>query len=175
MPLSHSIFLIGYRGTGKSTIAELMAARLGADWVDSDDAIEQSAGCSIAEIFRDQGEPVFRDLEEQTIANLAAGPARVLSLGGGAVLRESTRQRLKKEQVVWLQASAAVLAERLSGDSSTAKRRPSLTGQGTLEEIEQVLAVRTPIYQECATLVVDTDRHTPDEVAGKIVEQLSSA
>jgi len=172
MPISHSIFLIGYRGTGKTTVAKLLAGQLKAEWIDSDDLIEQEAKQCIADIFSQQGEPVFRDLEEKVVAELATSQPRIVSLGGGAVLRPATRDRLKGQQVVWLKASPQVLAERLAEDGTTADRRPSLTGQGVAEEIEQVLAVRTPIYEECATIVVDTQGCTPQQVAEQIAEHM---
>lgn len=175
MPIPPRIFLIGYRGTGKTTVAKLLAERLSSAWVDSDDLIEQEAGQSIAEIFSQQGEAFFRDLEEKAVAELVSGEPRIVSLGGGAILRNATRDRLRGEQVVWLKASPQVLAERLTSDTATADRRPSLTGQGVAEEIEQVLAVRTPIYEQCATIVVDTQGRTPAEVAEQIASRMAAA
>lgn len=167
------IFLTGYRGAGKSHVARLLAERLSTDWVDSDDEIERQAGVSIAQMFAEQGEPAFRDLEEQVITQLCQGDQPIVALGGGAILRESTRQRLAAAgSVVWLRATAETLAERLATDSTTGDRRPSLTGQGVLEEITQVLAKRTPLYQVCATLTVDTDKKPPADIADEIIERL---
>lgn len=174
MDFDHSIYLIGYRGTGKSTVARQLAEQLEAQAVDSDELIAQRAGCSIAEIFAQQGEPAFRDLEQQVVAELAAGEPQVVALGGGAVLREANRQAIAGAPVVWLQASPAVLAQRLAADSISASQRPSLTRAGLLGEIEQVLTERTPVYRQCATFEVDTEGRSPAEVAEVIYRQLTS-
>ncbi|QDT69544.1 Shikimate kinase 2 [Planctomycetes bacterium MalM25] len=167
---------MGYRGCGKSTVARLLAERL--DWqaIDSDDEIEHEAGVSIAEMFATQGEPAFRDLEERVVARLAQREKTVVALGGGAVLREETRDRLGAAgPVVWLTASAETLAARIAGDASSADRRPSLTGQSGaagLGEVERVLAEREPIYRDCATVAMDADGRTPAAIADEIAAWL---
>jgi len=167
------IALIGYRGTGKTTIARLLAGRLSFDWVDADVEVELVAGKSIAAIFAAAGESAFRDLEAQVVAELCARQRTILAMGGGAVLRESNRNCLAQcQQVVWLQASAAVIDERLSSDPTTGARRPNLTNRGGRHEIEQLLAEREPIYRSCATLEVDTDNKDPAEIAGEIYRRL---
>lgn len=173
MPIEHSIFLIGYRGTGKSTVARHLAQRLGLEYLDSDKMIVEQAGQTIAEIFAKSGEASFRNIEQQVIASLGKDRPAVIALGGGAVLREANRLAIAGCAVVWLTASAAVLAERLSADTESDTQRPTLTGAGLTEEIEQVLAERMPIYRECATLVVDTDSRTAPEVAEKVYRQLA--
>jgi len=175
--MSHSpIALIGYRGTGKTTVARELARRLGYDWVDADVEVELRAGCSIAEIFADSGEPAFRDLETQVVVELCQREKTVLALGGGAVLRKANQKCLVRcQQVIWLQASAAGIAARLGGDPTTASRRPNLTNRGGLHEIEQLLATREPIYRACATLEVDTEDKAPAEIAGEIVVALGPA
>jgi shikimate kinase len=168
------LFLIGYRGSGKSTIARLVAERLGWAAVDSDDLIESAAGKSIAAIFAEDGEPAFRDLEEEVVASLCEADRTVVALGGGAVLRETTRERLKNAgPVVWLTASAATLAERIDADTATASRRPSLTGVGAAEEVGRLLAVREPTYRECATVAITVDGRTPEAIADEIVAVLN--
>src|SRR5262245_31375942 len=123
-----NLLLIGYRGTGKSTVAHLLAERLGWRSVDSDERIEELAGCSIADIFASQGEGAFRDLESQVVAELAAGDQTVLSLGGGAVLRPENRATLAAAgPMVWLTASPETLWGRIQADPETAARRPNLT------------------------------------------------
>lgn len=172
--MSPPVLLIGYRGTGKSTVVGLLARELGLEAVDSDRLIEQRSGCSIADIFAQDGEPAFRALESQVVAELCARDNIVGALGGGAILDLDSRRRLTESAlVVWLTASPTVLAERLSIDAATASQRPSLTGRGVVEEIESVLAERLPLYRECADLEVDTTNRTPADVAAWIIELLS--
>lgn len=167
------IALIGYRGTGKTTVAALLAAKLDYAWIDADVEVEQRAGKSIATIFADSGEPAFRDLEAAVVDDLCRRKRTVLALGGGAVLRKSNQKCLARcRAVIWLQASAEVIAERIKGDATTAERRPNLTNRGGRQEIEQMLVTRGPIYRACATLEVDTEGKDPAEIADKIVAAL---
>jgi len=168
-----NIVLIGYRGTGKTTVAQELASRLGCDWVDSDAEIERHAGKSIAAIFETVGESGFRELESQRLAELTQRERLVLAVGGGAVLRESNRDRLKSfGHVVWLTADPATILARISGDATSESRRPNLTNVGGLTEIEQVLARRRAIYARCADLVVDTEGKMPADVADEIIRRL---
>ncbi|MCA9061158.1 MAG: shikimate kinase, partial [Planctomycetaceae bacterium] len=154
--------LIGYRGCGKSSVAPLLAAALNWQWIDSDHVIEETAGCSIREIFEREGEGGFRDREQQVISDLCAGDRLILAAGGGAILRDINRKIMKASgPVIWLEAAPAVLAERIAGDQATAARRPSLTGRSVTEEVAEVLAVREPIYREAATVIVQADQGTP--------------
>ena len=169
MPLQR-IALIGYRGTGKTTVARQLAALLGWDWVDADVEVELRAGKSIAAIFADGGEAAFRDLEAAVVAELCGRTRVVLALGGGAVLREESRSAVAGcDAVVWLRAPVEEIERRLGGDPTTAGRRPNLTNSGGRQEIERLLAVRTPIYAACATVVVDTEGKSPAEIAAEIV------
>ncbi len=168
-----TIALIGYRGTGKTTVAQLLAQQLGLEWVDADVEVERRAGRSIATIFADAGEAAFRDLEADVVRQLCQRHNTVLAFGGGAVLRQQNRHHLTTCQaVVWLQASAATIAQRIAGDPTSTQRRPNLTNQGGRQEIEQLLAIREPIYASCATLTVDTNQRGPAEIAHEIVASL---
>ena len=170
---SSSIALIGYRGTGKTTVAQVLARQLGFDWVDADVEVELRAGKSIAAIFAEAGEATFRDLEAEVVAELCEREQTVLALGGGAVLRADNRDCLTRcQQIVWLQAAAETIARRMQADPSTADRRPNLTNRGGLHEIEQMLAQRDPIYRACATLEVDTEGKDPAEIAAEIAASL---
>jgi shikimate kinase len=167
------IFLIGYRGTGKSAVARELAARLGFSWIDADEAIEQHAGKSIARIFADDGEPAFRQMEAGIVADLTGERRTVVALGGGAVLRDETRQTIRAAgPVVWLTASVTTIIERVTADTTTGHRRPNLTAAGGRAEIEKLLAARTPLYRECATLSVDTEGKTAAQVADEIAASL---
>jgi shikimate kinase len=161
---------IGYRATGKTTLAKLIAQRLGWDWIDADVEIERRAGKSIARIFAEDGEPAFRDLEVAVIADLCQRDRLALAAGGGAPLRAESRQAMRKAgKVVWLTARPETILARMSGDATTAGRRPSLTGKDPLTEIVEVLARREPVYRETADLVLDTESRTPDALAAAIV------
>ena len=167
-----NVALIGYRGVGKSAVAKLLALRLGWDWIDADVEIELRASKSIAEIFADDGEQAFRDLESTIVAELAQRPSTVIALGGGAVLREQNQAALAPCTIVWLRASVQTILARIAADPATAARRPNLTVAGGRTEVESLLAAREPIYRRIAAIVVDTDDKTPAEVAEAILAQL---
>jgi shikimate kinase len=174
IPTTTLISLIGYRGTGKSTVAKLLASKLGWTWVDSDEEIERRAGKSIKEIFQDGGEPAFRDWESTVIADVLQRDKLILSLGGGAGLRPQNRAAIRRGQVIWLTADPRTIELRVSGDPSTSARRPNLTTAGGLAEIEHLLSLREPLYRECADGAVDTVGRTPDQVVDEIVCLLTS-
>jgi shikimate kinase len=169
-----NIFLIGYRGSGKTTVAAALAEQLGWPWVDADVELERRAGQSIRQIFATSGEPAFRDLESAVVADLSQRDQHIIALGGGAILREQNRQAIRgRGKTVWLQASPEALLARIQGDQSTAERRPSLTGQGGLAEIRELLAARTPLYAACADLALDAEHQSPAEIARQIISSLS--
>jgi len=168
-----NLVLIGYRATGKTTLARLLARRLAWDWIDADVEIERRAGKSIARIFAEEGEPAFRDLEAEVIAELCRQQRLVLAAGGGAPLRPESRRAMRASgRVVWLKAQPETILARMNADATTAGRRPDLTGKGPLEEILHLLAQREPIYRESAHLEVDTEGKTPDHLAAEILERV---
>jgi shikimate kinase len=164
--------LIGYRGTGKTTIARLLAQRCACDWYDADLELERQAGTTIRSVFAAEGEQGFRDREAAVLADLVQRSNCVLALGGGAVLRPANRQALRALVVVWLTATPETICRRLACDPSTHERRPPLTSAGGIEEIESLLASREPLYKECADWTVSTDGKTPQQVADEIVAWL---
>jgi shikimate kinase len=165
-------FLIGYRGTGKSTVARLLAQRICWAWLDSDALLETRAGRSIRQIFAEEGEAAFRALEADLLPELCLCQGHVIATGGGVVLREENRLRLKQNGiVVWLRADATTLWQRLQTDATTATRRPNLT-VGGLAEIEELLRVREPLYADCAHCVVDTVGRSAEDVAEAILDNL---
>lgn len=168
-----NIYLTGYRATGKSTVAALVARQIEWSFLDTDELVESEAGMSIADIFSSQGEAGFREREYQALCQCARLDAHVVALGGGAVIAEVNREVLQGTgSLVWLTASATTILERLEEDPTTSSRRPALVAGGGLEEVERLLSERTPVYQESADLVVSTDQRTPVEVAGEIVAWL---
>ena len=162
-----NIILIGYRGTGKSTIAEMLAERLSREVCSTDAEIIKRAQRSIPDLVQEKGWEHFRDLESQVCEDLGEKDDLVIDTGGGAVLRPQNVASLKKHGVlVWLTAEVPVIAARIGGDT----QRPSLTGtKSFVEEIEEVLRDRRPKYQAAADHVVATDGRTPAEVAQAIL------
>ncbi len=167
------ITLIGYRGSGKSSVAAPLADALSWDWVDADDEIEQKAGCTIREIFERDGELRFRELEEEVLEDLLSRDKLVIAAGGGAVLSETTRQRIKQAgPVIWLKASVETLASRINADKTTAERRPDLTSTGGRNEIEEMLSQRELLYRDCSTAIIDTDGLSVDEIVTSILDSV---
>jgi shikimate kinase len=168
-----NLTLIGYRATGKTTLARLLAERLGWDWIDADVEIERRAGKPIARIFAEEGEPAFRDLEAAVTADLCQRSRLVLAAGGGAPMRPENRRNMRAAgKVVWLRAQPETIHRRMASDVTTADRRPNLTAQGGLEEIVQLLAKREPVYRESADLEIDTEGKSPEQLVDAILARL---
>lgn len=168
-----AITIVGYRGTGKTTVGAELARRLGWDYVDIDPEVERRAGKSIADIFRQEGEPYFRMLESSELSQHLGRDQLVVSPGGGAILNDDNRQLMQRSgPVVWLTADVETIADRLSSDPTSTARRPALTEMDFLTEIQQVLARRQPLYSEVATIVVRTDHRLPASIVDEIISQL---
>lgn len=150
-----NIVLIGYRGTGKSTVGRLLAARLGRQLVSTDAEIVKRAQRTIPEIVAQEGWEYFRDLESDICRELASRDQLVIDTGGGAILRAQNVEALKKNGTLfWLKASVETIVKRIGGDN----QRPSLTGtKSFVDEIQDVLLERTPKYQAAADHVIATD------------------
>jgi shikimate kinase len=170
-----SIVLIGYRGSGKTTIGKRLADKLWQSFVDSDDLIVKQAGMSIADIFRKHGEQHFRDLETAAVRQVAQIKDHVIALGGGAVMRPENRQILKSagHKLIYLRCEPETLARRIAADQQTAESRPNLTELGGgVEEIRKVLAEREPIYRSVMHAELEVTNLTPDEAAVYVVRLL---
>lgn len=178
MALPKQIVLIGYRGSGKSSVGKLLAQQLEWAWCDSDDEIEAGLDVSIADVFQQQGESHFRDLETKAIRRLidaADSQGQVISLGGGAPMQERNLELWKDTATcVYLKGSAKTLYQRTSSDESSENRRPDLTDEGGLAEVQKMLDLRSPTYQSCADLIVDVDDRTPSEIVQQIVKYYSA-
>ena len=146
-------YLIGYRGSGKSTVGRALAERLSRPHVDSDDLVESASGMTIKDIFAKKGEPWFRDLEAKIVCEISARAVpTIVSLGGGAILRESSQALLKGTgKCIWLSASAEYLLRRIQSDQATELRRPNLSQSGGFAEVADILLKRTPIYERWST------------------------
>ncbi|MBN2446541.1 MAG: shikimate kinase [Phycisphaerae bacterium] len=168
-----NVVLIGYRGSGKTSVGRAIATRLGWDFIDTDEMIEAEAGRSVREIFEADGETGFRKLEAAAIERVASGRHQVISVGGGAVLAAENRRHLRAAgRCVWLTAPAAVLHARMGADPLNASLRPALTSEGGLEEVIHVLAAREPLYHELADCIIDTESRTIDELAELVLNEL---
>ena len=161
-----NIVLVGYRGTGKSAVAALLAHRLGLDVVHLDAEIERRAGKSIPQIVDEVGWPGFRDLEEEVVRTFAARDGLVLDCGGGVIERDANFAVLRQAgPVIWLTASVATIVQRIQGD----RQRPSLTGTKSFtDEVAEVLERRTPRYRQIAHHAVHTDALAVEQVAAEI-------
>lgn len=168
-----NVVLIGYRGTGKSTLARLLARRLDFEYLGLDDEIVRRAGKTIPEIVEAEGWDAFRDLESEVVRESSARDRCVLDTGGGVVLRDENLRHLERGGVVFLLVSEiADIVKRIQGDT----QRPSLTGARSFtEEVEEVLRERQPKYRAAAQHVVDTSRLTPEEAVAAIEEQFRKA
>jgi len=164
-----NLYLIGYRASGKSTVAPLLAARLGFECIDTDRMIEAEIREPIADFFSRDGEAAFREIESRIVLQVSHKSDQVISLGGGSVLAIANQAAIRSSgKVVWLECSPAILAQRLTKDQAEGSPRPSLTGMGVIQEIESVLQQRVDVYREFSDLVVDAGSMTPDQIATKI-------
>lgn len=163
--------LIGAPGSGKTTVGKLLAERLGVGFTDTDADVEARAGRSISEIFTEQGEPAFRALEQEVIAGALDGCGGVLALGGGAVLAQETRDRLRGHAVVLLGVGMAEGVRR----TGMSVARPLLAGVNPRATYKALLDARLPIYREVATVEVATDDRDAAEVVTAVLDELSSA
>ncbi len=158
------LVLVGPPGAGKSTVGRLLARRLHLPFRDTDADVEQAAGRPIAEIFYDEGEARFRELERAAVAAALAEHPGVLSLGGGAVLAPETRALLRGHDVVLLEVGLSAAASRVG----LSRDRPVLA-LNPRAQLRTLLEQRLPLYREVATAAVETDGRTPDEVADAVL------
>lgn len=160
--------LVGLPGSGKSTIGRRLAKALGVGLLDTDVAIEQRTGRSIADIFATDGEQEFRRIEEDVVRAALADHHGVLSLGGGAVTSPGVRAALAGHTVVYLEISAAEGVRRTGGNTV----RPLLAGPDRAEKYRALMAKRAPLYRRVATMRVDTNRRNPGAVVRHILSRL---
>jgi shikimate kinase len=164
-----SVFLIGYRGCGKTTIGRKLADRLWQSFVDVDERIVTRAGKTIKAIFDEDGEPAFRELEAAVVRDCGQLKDHVIALGGGTLQRKENHQVVTRpgHKVVYLRCDPEVLLARIQSDPQSAATRPNLTilgsGGGGLEEIKAMLAIREPIYHSAMTSELDVTHLTPEE------------
>ena len=164
--------LVGLPGSGKSTVGRQLARRLNVPFTDSDHVIEQRIGCSIRDFFAREGEGAFRDIEEEVIRDLMQVPAGVVATGGGAVLRQSTRECLRQaSSVIYLRSTAEEVFRRVRHDGN----RPLLQVADPLGRLRALYEERDPLYRETAHFIVETGRPSVPTLVNMIVMQLELA
>ena len=159
------VVLVGTMGAGKTTVAQILAERWGIEARDTDHDVEAAQGRAVSEIFVDDGEETFRSLERDAVAVALLEHSGVLALGGGAVLDPETRDQLRGHSVVFLNVGLSDAVKRVGLGSA----RPLLLGN-VRGRIKALIDERLPIYREVATLTVETDGKSPEDVADEIME-----
>jgi len=165
------LVLVGPPGSGKSTVGRVLGRRLGVAFTDVDATIESRTGTTIADMFTTEGEPAFRAVEREVVAELLGTDCGVLALGGGSVLAAETRSLLRDHRVVWLQVTVADGIRRTG--MSTA--RPLLAGVNPRATFRTLLEARAPLYAEVATIEVDTTKRSANQVATAVLAGLELA
>ena len=163
-----NIILEGFMGSGKSTVSEILSDKLDLELIDTDEAIEEAEGRKISDIFEQDGEEAFRDMETGLVEMMVSDHMRetVISLGGGLPVREKNRELLNKVgKVVYLRTAPETVYDRLKGDDT----RPLLKSEDPLARIKELQDKRGKIYEEAADIIVDTDGKTPVQVADEII------
>lgn len=159
--MRETIFLVGPRACGKTTVGRMLAEKLGLEYCDTDLYLAEQTGRTVADIVDQEGWDGFRRRESEVLREVAQ-PGRVIATGGGMVLAAANREFMRRAgSVVYLHAPCGILAERLSKNPENAQR-PSLTGKSVLEEIEDVLREREPLYKDACHFHVATDRELED-------------
>ena len=171
-----NLYLIGYRGTGKSLVGRRLSVALGWGFVDMDAELCGRLSATIREFVDRRGWPVFRREEKALLAELNARRGLVVSTGGGVVLDGGNVQGMRRHgKVVWLTASAETIRKRLVADESSADSRPALTDAASLAaEIERTLAERVPLYRRAADFSTPTDGRTAEAVCRTIRDWMLS-
>lgn len=165
-----TLVLVGLMGAGKSCIGRRLATRLDLPFVDADREIEEAAGCSIPEIFERHGEQAFRDGERRVILRLLEGPVCVLATGGGAFMDARTRAAIRDHGVsIWLRADLELLSRRVSRRND----RPLLLVDDPRRKLEELMALRHPVYAE-ADITVDSQDGPPEATLERVIVALSA-
>ncbi|MGH7145725.1 MAG: shikimate kinase AroL [Planctomycetota bacterium] len=169
-----NIFLIGLRGSGKTTVGRLLAERLHRPFFDTDHLIAQLQGCSVAEVFHTRGEAAFRHLESQALSEICRDHRRaVVATGGGMVLSSGNREKMRANGlVIHLSAPPEILHHRIAKDPDSDSLRPSLTGLTGLDDLRATADKRADMYEAARHCEVAVADRTPEEIVTAILEQI---
>ena len=169
-----SIFLTGFRCTGKSSVGKRLARKLGWPFIDTDSLLVSESGISIQEIVEKHGWDTFRKMEHTIVNQVCILDRRVVATGGGVVLNEANVNLMKKKgRVVWLKALPETIKDRMMLDQDTETFRPSLTSKDSFCEIEEMLLERDPLYRQAMDYCVETDGRSVDEICEIIMKKLA--
>ncbi len=171
-----NVFLIGYRCTGKTTVGRTLSIRFGWPFLDTDTEVVRENGMSIADLVANYGWDCFRKQERGVLQRICREKEQVVATGGGIVLNPLNISDMGDAgKVVWLKAGPTTIAHRMGRDSRTEAQRPSLTGKTPVEEIEETLMPRLPLYEKAMHFAVDTETISIEEVAERIVSNLTAS
>jgi shikimate kinase len=172
-----NVILIGFRGSGKSTVGKALAERLGLEFIDCDARIEEQTGITIREIFEKHGETHFRTLESQALTELAKLDGKVIATGGGAPLKYQNMQVFKRQdsRIFFLEVGPDTAFARMASDVATRERRPPLTDKDPLAEVQEQIAFRRPYYLKGADVTVHTEGRSVEEIVKEILAHLGTA
>ena len=166
-----NIFLIGMMGAGKSTVGKFLAKKLNYNFIDTDPLIEQCAGKSIPEIFADEGEESFRDLEQQVVSQVSAYTRLVVATGGGVVVRSLNWSHLHDGIVIWIDVPVEILYDRLKNEST---HRPLLQTENALQRLQDLYEQRRDRYAQADISIMVNAEETPEDISDRLVTMIQS-
>ncbi|MDI6688217.1 MAG: shikimate kinase AroL [Desulfobacterales bacterium] len=168
-----NIFLIGFRCTGKTCVGKSLAQTFGWSFIDADLELVDRYGMTIAEIVSKEGWSSFRAKEKAVLKEIGALDKHIVATGGGVILDIENVELMKNSgTIIWLKATPETIKERILQDQNTEELRPSLTSKGLVEEIEETLSNRKPLYESAMDFSVDTDNRSIDDICGRIIRKL---
>lgn len=169
-----NVVLVGFRGSGKTSVGRVLAERLKRDFIDCDELIEKRTQYTIRQIFERHGESHFRKLESEAITELAKLDGKVIATGGGAVLKYQNMQVFKRNggRIFFLEVGADTAYARIQGDETTRARRPALTDKDPHTEVKEQIELRRPYYLKGADVVIATDGRSIDDVMKDILQHV---
>lgn len=165
-----NLYLIGMMGAGKTTVGQLLAKHLGYGFLDTDSVITQSAGRSINQLFAEEGEAAFRQLESDVLAQVCAYTRLTIATGGGIILRTENWSYLHHGLVVWLDVPVELLYTRLAEDTT----RPLLQDADPQGKLRSLLEQRTPLYSQADLKITVREEETPEDIANRVIEEIPS-